>query len=123
MKNLRAAFLILLPVAALALADSVDDSFMKFSGRYWIYGGSLGDSTEPTPKDKKIGIAVHGRMAKDIFDAIGPDVHDICTEGNGTRIREKDHGSLSCSRSDKGRYQCNFGFDLRTGKSIGGIIC
>jgi len=121
-KNWRTVLLVLLPLAGGALAAG-DDWYRKFSGTYWIYSGSLGDSGPPTAKDKKIGFSLNGQAAREIFDAIGPDVHDPCTEGSGIRIRHKDKQNLSCSRSSEGEYQCNFGFDLRSGKSIGGIIC
>ncbi|WP_306393234.1 hypothetical protein [Telluria beijingensis] len=122
MKSWRTALLVLLPLTVGALA--ADDGWYKtFSGTYWIYGGSLGDSGPPTAEDKKIGFSLDGKAAREIFDAIGPDVHDPCTEGSGTRVRHKDDGNLSCSRSAEGEYLCNFGFDLRSGKSIGAIIC
>ena len=95
----------------------------KISGVYRIYGGELGDPVAPTSKDSKLMVSVDGTMAKELFDAIGPDVKDICTEGSGTRVREKDGGRLSCTRSGEGEYSCNFGFDLRSGKSVGGSIC
>jgi hypothetical protein len=122
MKDWQTALLILVSLAGIAMAAG-DDWYRKFSGTYWIYSGSLGDSGLPTAADKKVGFSLEGKVAKDIFNAIGPDVPDICTEGSGTRVRHKDNGNLSCSRSKEGEYQCNFGFDLRTGKSIGGIIC
>lgn len=121
--NWKTAAIVLLALSGGATADAVDDWFKKFSGTYWIYSGSLGDSAPPTSTDRKLGFAIHGTVAREIFNAIGPDVHDLCTEGDGIRIRRKDNERLSCSRSRKAEYQCNFGFDLRTGKSIGGIIC
>ena len=123
MKLSRATVLILLALMGTAMATSVDDPFKKFSGTYWIYSGSLGDSGPPTASDKKVGFAIKGNAARELFNALGPDVHDICTEGSGTRVRHKDKEKLSCRRSREGEYQCHFGFDLRTGKGIGGIIC
>ena len=67
--------------------------------------------------------ALEGKGARQLFDAIGPDIKDACTEGTGTRVRHKDHERIFCSRSKQGEYACNFGFDLVSGKSIGGIIC
>lgn len=66
---------------------------------------------------------VSGRSAKDLFDAIGPDKKDACSTEPGERIRKLAGEKLFCSRSAKGEYSCSFGFDLRTGKSIGGIVC
>lgn len=93
------------------------------TGQYGIYGGGLGDPVAPGKSDSKIAISIEGKMAKEMFDAMGPDVKDACTEGTGDRVREKDNGNLSCMRTRKGEYFCNFGFDLRTGKSIGGVVC
>lgn len=113
----------LLCVAGIALAAEWDGQFRKFSGGYFIYGGALGDTQPPTAKDVKVAFSVHGAAAKQMFDAMGPDRQDTCGEGSGMRVRHKDEENLSCRRSKEGVYQCNFGFDLRTGKSIGGIIC
>lgn len=111
-------------IATLAIADELwTPVYKKLNGTYLIYGGELGDTFKPTPDNKKIAIAIEGPGAKSLFDAIGPDIKNICGTEDGTRIREKDNGSLACSRSKRGEYQCHFGFDLRTGKSIGGIIC
>lgn len=97
--------------------------YTPITGQYGIYGGGLGDPTRPGKDDAKIAFSVEGKVAKEMFDAMGPDVKDVCTEGSGDRVREKDHGNLSCMRTKKGEYFCNFGFDLRTGKSIGGVVC
>lgn len=95
----------------------------KVTGVYRIYGGDLGDPVAPGPKDAKIMLSVDGKMAKEMFDAIGPDVRDVCTEGTATRVRHKRNHNLFCMRSSSGEYSCNFGFDLRDGKSIPGIVC
>jgi hypothetical protein len=95
----------------------------KITGVYRIYGGGLGDPTAPSTNDKKIMFSVKGKMAKEIFDAIGPDRHNVCSEGTADRARMKDNENLLCIRTEQGEYFCNFGFDLKTGKSIGGIVC
>lgn len=95
----------------------------KITGVYRIYGGELVDSVAPTVGDRKIMFSVDSKIAREIFDAIGPDVKDACTELGKDRVRKKDNENLVCVRTEKGKYFCNFGFDLRTGKSIGGIAC
>ncbi|MGZ8358213.1 MAG: hypothetical protein ACXWVF_16510 [Telluria sp.] len=95
----------------------------KITGVYRIYGGGLGDPIPPTPKDAKVMFSVDGKAAKALFERLGPDVKDACTEGTGTRVRAKDQENLMCLRTPDGEYSCNFGFDLRTGKSIGGAVC
>lgn len=89
--------------------------------KYVIYGGSLGDTTAPTRNDIHVAFYVQGRAAKDMFEAMGPDRKDVCGVGEGARIREKDN--LSCVYRPGDGYRCDFGFDLRSGKSIGGSIC
>jgi hypothetical protein len=93
------------------------------TGSYGIYGGGLSDPVAPSRNDSKIMFSIAGKSARDMFDALGPDVKDICTEGMGMRVRKKDNENLTCLRTEKGEYSCSFGFDLRTGKSIGGSVC
>ena len=104
-------------------AETASTGHKKITGVYRIYGGGLGDPIAPSTKDAKIMLSVDGKMAKEIFDAIGPDVKDSCTEQTGDRIRKKDDDHLFCSRTPQGEYFCNLGFDLKSGKSIGGIVC
>ena len=116
----------MLMLSAFVRANAGEDwqlEHKKITGVYGVYGGGLGDPVAPTAKDTKIMFSVDGKMAKEIFDATGPDVKDACTEKSGIRVRKKDHENISCSRTAKGEYYCNFGFDLRTGKSIGGVVC
>lgn len=117
----------LLIALSFAVNASAEDSgpgpYKKAAATYRIYGGGLGDPRAPTVQDKKIAISMEGSAARELFGAIGPDKHDACTEGSGTRVRFRDKGNLTCSRSKEGEYECSFGFDLRDGKSIGGSIC
>ncbi|HEU4850514.1 MAG TPA: hypothetical protein VFT37_00005, partial [Telluria sp.] len=68
-----------------------------------------------------IAFVIKGAAAKEIFEAIGPDVHDECLE-KPDRARRRDNDNLRCTWIE-GEYSCRFGFDLVTGKSIGGSIC
>lgn len=114
---------LILLVPPLAVASDNLEPYKPATASYWLYGGGLGDPIPPKADDKKIAFSVEGEAARHIFDAIGPDKHDACTEGSGTRFRARDHENLSCTRSKEGDYVCNFGFDLVTGKRIGGSIC
>lgn len=113
---------ILLVSAALAATSEWVFAYRPASTRYAVYGGSLGDPVPPTAADRKIAFEVTGRAARDLFEAIGPDIANACT-GKDTRLRWRDDGRLACTRSAKGEYACHFGFDLATGRSIGGSIC
>ena len=74
-------------------------------------------------KNVKIAFEVTGKAAKEMFDAMGPDKKDACSSEDQTRFRSRDGDKISCLLSNKGEYSCSFGFDLRSGKSIGGSIC
>lgn len=110
-------------VSAATFAGSGNEweiSFKPFSGEYSLYGGNIGDPIAPTSENKRISFAVKDDLAKEIFNSIGPDVKGACGAA-GTRIRQKDR--ISCSHEKETGYMCYFGFDLRTGKSIGGSVC
>ena len=113
-------FLLASPVIA---ADTDPGPYLQTAASYRIYGGGLGDPTAPRQNDKKVAFSIEGPAARQIFDAIGPDQQDPCTEGSGMRVRHKDHEHLTCTLSKQNDCACSFGFDLVSGKSIGGSIC
>ena len=113
-------FLLALPMT---LAAEGPEPYKKATASYWIYGGGLGDPIATTSNDKKIAFSIEGDAAKKIFDAIGPDKKDECTTGSGTRFRSRDNENITCTRNKENQYSCSFGFDLVTGKSIGGSMC
>jgi len=115
-------FLLLFLVPVATAGDDIGP-YKQATTSYWMYGGGIGDPTTSKPNDTKIAFSVEGSAAKQIFEAIGPDKQDVCTEGSGIRFRSRDNENLSCTRSKEGAYECSFGFDLVTGKSIGGSIC
>jgi hypothetical protein len=95
--------------------------YRPFKGEYRIYGGTLGEETAPTKRSKNIAYQVQGPVAKHMFEAMGPDLKDVCGAEDGQRIRQR--AEVSCSFHPKDGYHCNFGFDLITGRSIAGIEC
>jgi hypothetical protein len=117
------ASIMLLAPFAVDAAKEWQFEYRPAEARYAIYGGELGDEIAPNQKDKKISLYIEGAAARDIFEFIGPDLTDVCGADKHTRVREKDKGAVSCSHSRKDGYRCYFGFDLRTGKSIGGVTC
>lgn len=122
----RFCLAVFLLLAGISFADDSTEWVFRhkpIDGEYGIYGGGLGDPLRPTKKDTKVTFSVKGDLAREMFDAMGPDVKDVCTEGTKDRIRKKDHDNLICVRTEKAEYFCQFGFDLRTGKSIGGLVC
>lgn len=96
-------------------------TYRPFTGDYSIYGGGIGDPYAPTPGNKHVAFWIKGRAAKDMFDALGPDLTGVCGAEDGGRIRQR--AEVICSYHPQDGYQCDFGFDLTTGKSIGGSTC
>lgn len=88
---------------------------------YLIYSGDLGDARAPTKTERKMYVVVAGQPAKEIFDSMYPDSKQTCSSEKGERMRIKQN--VWCMFAPSSGYQCFFGFDLRTGKSIAGGIC
>lgn len=109
---------------ALAAAKDWDGSYSRFMGHYLIYSNDLDEKAPPTPSDRRASFQLEGPLAKNLFDAIGPDRNDACGASSELRIRRR--GDLDCSldKLDKrSPYTCHFGLDIRTGKSIAGSTC
>lgn len=101
-----------------------DGSYASFKGRYLSYSGELGEQQPPTQNDRKTALMVEGPLAKDIFDAIGPDRKDACGAMSGLRVRQKGHVDCTFDKHHSAApYTCHFGLDLKSGKSIPGSIC
>jgi len=120
-------FLLLVGVSSmlsLAFASQENDwsaPYRPFKGEYSLYSGSLGDQQAPTAKDRKVSFIIIGKPARELFDSMAPDDKVTCGAGRGMRSRTK--GQLWCTFEQSDGYTCYFGFDLRSGKSIGGGIC
>ena len=118
--------LVLLAASAIVSGASATDwslTYRPATVKYTIYAGGLGDPVAPSKTDGKVAFAVMGSAAKAVFESIGPDKPDQCSSGSSLRYRSKDDDRLSCTRSSGGQYSCYFGFDLKSGKSVGGSIC
>ena len=105
----------------LAQDDGFDLKYEPADVKHAIYGFGLGDPIKPTVKDSKIAFLVTGKAAKSMFELMPPDRKDGCI-GENARLRSRDNENLVCIK-DKSGYSCHFGFDLKTGKSIGGNTC
>ncbi|KQV27019.1 hypothetical protein [Massilia sp. Root335] len=122
----RLAFLIgalaLQPIATAAEKEAAGRYLAKpLRGDYYVYGGSIGDSTPPTEKDRKLSLMFTGALAKDTFDRIGPDLRDAC--GAGPDSRQRRRGDLICVWTKGDGYSCYFGIDVMTGKGMRGTTC
>ena len=116
--------------AAVSLAGAMEtmSGWKALSGAsYLIHGGSLADRQLPSNADRKISILLGGRPAKDVFDSIGPDLPQTCSDEAGDRNRNKKGISCSFTARDKGTkpgpYRCWIGIDLRTGDSVATVSC
>lgn len=111
-------------LCGVALAQAVpswDLVYKPIQGKYGIIGGAIGDPYAPTSRDKKIVISVEGSAAKEMFDAIGPDIKGTCGTDDGGRVRQKN--TLSCRYRKGEGHVCDFGLDLVTGKTVPGSTC
>lgn len=117
-------FLALPLVLGIAMAQSAPKwifSYQPLKGRYAVYAGGLGDPLPPTKKDQRIAFWIEGKAAKQLFDAMGPDLRNTCGADGETRLRQRAH--VSCSYHPRDGHHCDFGFDLLSGHSIGGFTC
>ncbi|WP_256078024.1 hypothetical protein [Massilia sp. YIM B04103] len=101
-----------------------DGSYQSFKGDYLIYSGDLGEQQPPTRADRKASFVVEGRLAKELFESIAPDLKDACGTLSGLRVRQKGHVDCTYDKDHPASpYTCHFGLDLRSGKSTTGSIC
>jgi len=91
----------------------------NFSASYAIYGGYLDEAVAPVAGDTKVVFRLTGAVARDMFDAMGPDLPNGCPDAQ-IRVRHRD--MLLCRYRPKDGHHCDFGFDLSTGLSIGGTV-
>jgi hypothetical protein len=104
-----------------ARAASDDEAHGKFSGEYTFYSLDLGDTGPPTKKDTKLNIWMSGAFAAQLYRRLGSESRGQSCSGD-SEVREK--GNLVCSRvRATGEVNCGLGFDLRSGKSVLGMIC
>lgn len=101
-----------------------DGSYKTSSLHYLLYSNDLDEAQPPTRADQRLSVAVTGELARQMFEAIGPDLKLACGTTQGMRQRQR--GDVDCSY-DKDQsaspYTCHFGIDLRNGKSIAGATC
>ena len=98
-----------------------------FSGVYKIHSGGVADRTPPTSKDQRLTVNFDGKTAREVFDALGPDLTSTCTGEVGDRTREKK--GITCMytaqdvKSKEGPYRCWIGLNLKTGESVSTSGC
>lgn len=123
---MKKTVLILGAISFLSMAYASDQTdwpapYRPFKGEYTIYSGELGNQQAPTRDDRKLSFILEGQAAKEIFNSMYPDDKVTCSGDKGARSRTK--GNTWCTFHPAEGYACYFGFDLRTGRSIGGGTC
>lgn len=127
----------LIPVAALAafsLVHATDLSgdpsglWQPLQGAVFkFHSGIVADATPPTSSDRRLTFLVDGKMAKELFESIGPDGAETCGSEKGDRRRNKKGIVCSYTAKDEkdkdGPVRCWIGLDLRTGNTVGTISC
>ena len=117
-------------VSALALlpvrADGGDKENRRYlakplKGDYYVYGGSAGDSSPPTPNDRKVSFMLTGPLAKELFNHIGRDSKVECKPSRD--YRERRRGDLTCTWTKVEGHSCYFGLDGESGKSMDDYDC
>ncbi|CAH0307293.1 hypothetical protein SRABI118_04631 [Massilia sp. Bi118] len=101
-----------------------DGTYASATIHYLFYSNDLDEAQAPTSTDQRLSIAITGDPAKQIFDAIGPDLKVGC--GTTLGMRQRQRGDIDCSydkEQSPSPYTCHFGFNLRKGKSIAGATC
>lgn len=123
MKRVLVAIVFATALSTTAAEESAyEPTYESASIKYAIYGQDLSEPAKPTKKDSKIAFSLTGRVAQEMFEAMPPDRDIKCADDTGFRFRSRDHERLVCTFY-LGEYACSFGFDLGTGKSIGGGNC
>lgn len=115
------ALLLIVGIDSVQSAHTWRFSYQPVTGHYGIYGGGLADPLPPTKKDQRIAFWIEGKAAKQLFDAMGPDLRNTCGVEGENRLRQRAH--VSCSYHPRHSHHCDFGFDLLSGHSIGGSTC
>lgn len=98
-----------------------------FPGIFKIHSGIVANRTAPTPGDRKLTIQVDGKAAKELFEAISPDVQPTCNGEDGDRDRRRK--GIYCTynpldvKARSGPYRCWVGVDLVTGEAETTVSC
>lgn len=93
----------------------------SLEGDYYMYGGTTGDKTSATSKYRKVSVMFTGKLARDLFEHIGPDSRNACS--SGPDYRERQRGDLVCNWTEADGHSCYVGIDAATGKSMRGSAC
>ncbi len=125
MKMMKGLFFAATALITVAYAAESSGAWRPLHAEYTIFSGQqLAGRGAPTATDRKLTIAVEGKPAKEIFDSIGPDLHQTCSQEKGDRDRHR--GGVQCAYSPEKNgngYRCWIGVNLLTGAGIPTVSC
>lgn len=118
--------ILIFSAAMVTLAHAADwnGAWQPFRASYIIFSGELNEREAPTPSDRTMAIALEGKTAMRVFDSIGPDLLQACSQEKGDRARRKK--GIDCVFSPAGAatgYRCWIGLNLRSGNTTPVISC
>lgn len=94
---------------------------------YKIHSGNTAYSELPTRTDSAFTVALRDDAAKRLFDQIGPDVKDGCSDAKGDRERRKKGAFCTYTpqlqNPKNSHYRCWIGINLRTGEGEVRVPC
>jgi hypothetical protein len=117
----------LIPLAAASVPGDPSGLWQPFAGVYKIHSGGVADRVLATPQDRRLTVNFDGKVAREVFDSLGPDLATTCSGETGDRAREKK--GITCvytaqdAKSKEGPYRCWIGLSLKTGESIPTSSC
>lgn len=104
-------------VGVVAAAQAMDTR--PLSGTYVIGSATLVDPPPGERKDRVL-FYIDGAAAKEIYDAMEAGARpSVCDPS----LRSKTAGTLECSRSAGGEYECSVGVSLTSGTSVKASVC
>jgi hypothetical protein len=113
--------LLALSIITLTICPSltIAQEFKRLDGQYAIGSKTL---TDPPPDEKKdrLLLSIQGGGAKEIFNSI---VTIAKADRCDINLVTKSAGSLECSKSGAGLYQCTIGLSLASGSPLKGRVC
>ncbi len=107
-------------LAAAALA--ANSRFSPMEAVYEIAGESIVD---PGPEEKKDRVAIYisGDAARRIYKAMPVPEERVVCNSEGSPVREKTAGGLTCMGDEKGGYECGVRIKLDDGTTDNAFAC
>lgn len=119
MKKYHVVFLLLAAFTSVGAGTSRETLVKVFS-----YSGTLSEPGVVSKKDARFSFQLEGETAREMFDSLGTNRVDPCTEQSGLVFRSSPNGALVCTHQvTTTAYSCTFGLDAKKARLIPGSIC